>query len=79
MSEDLLALSVRHTRAAIHDTQLTRGSDRDLDGGAGCGMGSAFADRLSGYILIQDRVPKPLDHPSKLSTLVDPLPLASSA
>jgi hypothetical protein len=39
MSEDLLALSVRHTGAAIHDTQLTRGSDRDLDGGAGCGMG----------------------------------------
>jgi hypothetical protein len=52
MSEDLLALSVRHTAAAIHDTQLTRGSDRDLDGGAGCGMGSAFADRLSGFILI---------------------------
>jgi hypothetical protein len=41
--------------------------------------GRSFADRLSGYILIQDRMPKPLDHPSKLSTLVDPLPLASSA
>jgi len=45
--EDLLALGARNAGSAIHDTQLALGNDRDLDSGAGCGMGKRVFDEVA--------------------------------
>src|SRR6516162_7592554 len=45
--EDLLAFAGRNAGSAVHDTQLARGSDRDLDSGAGRGMGKRVFDEVA--------------------------------